>query len=98
MASPIKKEQIGSAFEALIRDLTPPKPLFDAAAAMFKELWEERSHHRHREIFTIKKEKGNVERRINTLLERIIEADDQSMIATYEGKDQGTGRRKGRYG
>ena len=82
----IKKEDVESAFEALIKDLTPPKPLFDAAAAMFKELWEERSHHRHREIFTIKKEKGNVERKINGLLERIIETDNGSVIAAYEGK------------
>lgn len=82
----IKKEQIESEFEELLKGLTPPKPLFDVARAMFKELWDERSHNRHKEIFAIKKEKGLVERKISNLLDRIIDTNNQSIAAAYEKK------------
>ncbi len=82
----IKKEHVEDAFEELLKSLIPPKPLFDVASAMFKELWDERSHHRHKEMFAIKKEKGLVERKISNLLDRVIDANNKSVISAYEQK------------
>ena len=82
----IKKELIESAFEELLHTITPPKAIFDMAKAMFKEHWEARSHGRHKEIFTIKQEKTEVERKISQLLERIVDTQSQSVLKTYEQK------------
>lgn len=82
----IKKDHIEGEFEKLLKGITPPKPLFDVASAMFRELWDERSHNKHKEIFAIKKEKGLVERKIGNLLDRVIDANSQSLITAYEQK------------
>jgi len=63
------------------RLLILPKPCL-------KTLWEDRSQHRHKEIFAIKKEKTTVERKINQLVERIMNTDSTTLIETYEQKVQ----------
>src|SRR5690606_11428501 len=51
---------------------------------MFKKAREIRSHNRHREIFELKKQLTDTERKIGQLLDRIIEAESPSVVAAYE--------------
>jgi site-specific DNA recombinase len=84
----IKKDEIEKRFEAILKDLTPPKDLFDMAQAMFKDHYDQRARKRHQEIFEIKRQKTDIERKINSYLDRIIEAENSSVIKAYEGKVQ----------
>ena len=82
----IKKADIEGQFEELLKRMTPPQDLFDLAKAMFKEHYDKRSHQRHQEIFAIKAQKTEIERKIASLLERIVETGNSTLVKTYEGK------------
>ena len=53
---------------------------------MFKKLWDTRLINQSERTNSLKDQSHNIERKINTLLERIIEIEEPSVIARFEQK------------
>jgi site-specific DNA recombinase len=74
-------------FENLLRQLQPSENLFCVARSMIKGLW---GHHRveasHGRAQSLKTALGQVERKIEHLLDRITESDVASVIRAYEDR------------
>lgn len=82
----IKKELVESEFETLLKDITPPENAEEAITAIFKKAWEKRTHDRQRGLFATKNQLTDIERKIGGLIDRVVEADNGSLVAAYEKK------------
>ena len=82
----IPRDKIEDGFTDILRNLQPTRPLFTLAKAMFKDAWSMRLVEAQRDKDEIAKQMREAEKQIETLLERIVEADNASVIKAYEGK------------
>jgi len=82
----IPRDKIEGAFADILRGLVSTRQLFSVATAMFKEAWNRQLAEAHRDKDEIAWQLREVEKQIETLLERIIEAENASVIRAYEGK------------
>ena len=80
----IRKEKLEAAFDVVLDSLRPAQETFSAARAMFKDLWESRAKLAQELAHEAGKEIPVIERKINQMLERIVETDNRSVIAAYE--------------
>ncbi len=80
----IRRDQIEGEFETLLKNMQPTPPLFKAARAMFKDLWDHRLAMGVERTKALKVELGKVEQQVNQFLDRIVDASVPSVIATYE--------------
>ena len=80
----IRKEKLEGEFEALLLDLHPSENLVSMAKVMFQELWEGRAKDRKRDILSVENELRKIERQVGQFLDRIVEADNQSVVGAYE--------------
>ena len=80
----IRKEKLEEEFETLLLDLQLPENLLAMARAMFRELWERRSRNREQDALCTGKELRKLEKQAGQLLDRIVKADNQSVIGAYE--------------
>ena len=80
----IRKEKLEAEFEALLGNLRPSQNLFDMALSMFKELWDKRASARKADAGAIERELKKLDRQVGQFLDRIIEADSQSVVSAYE--------------
>ncbi len=80
----IPRKQIEGQFEAILKELQPTQSLFSTARAMFKDIWD---HHLANAAFTVttaKQEITKIERQIEQLLDRVVEASSPAVISAYE--------------
>ena len=82
----VPREKIESGFSEILQSLVPNRQLFLLATEMFKEAWNSRLTTAQRDKDEITRQLGEVEKQIGKLLERIVEADNPSVIKAYEGK------------
>ncbi len=82
----IARAKVESALEALVRSLTPSHELVALATGMFRNLWEGRSKGAKERRAALKLETAAVEKKISQLLDRIVEADNATIIGAYERK------------
>ncbi len=82
----IRGETLESEFEALLNDLKPSVPVFITAATMFTDMWNEKREQVKLEAHDIRKQVLQIERKSDQLLERIVEADNLTIISAYENK------------
>ena len=82
----IRKEQMEAEFETLLLELKPTPDLFYMAKGMFKKLWEERGELSLEQAHTLKLELGKIDKKVEQFLERIIEADNHTVIKAYENQ------------
>ncbi|MCR9135737.1 MAG: recombinase family protein [Alphaproteobacteria bacterium] len=82
----ISRDVIESGASDILRSLQPTKQLFELAKAMFKDAWNLRLAQAHQDQDTMTKQIKATETQIETLLERIIEAENASVIRAYEAK------------
>ena len=82
----IPRNRIEGEFEDYLRSLTPMPSLFDAAKIMVRDAWEafEAQSEQQRAIYAAKRK--NVEKQIDTLLKRIVVAENERVIKAYETK------------
>ncbi len=80
----IRRDVIEGEFETLLKNMQPTAPLFKAARAMFKDLWDHRLAMGVERTKALKVELGKVEQQVNQFLDRIVDASVPSVIATYE--------------
>lgn len=82
----IRKEKIEGAFSDLLDAIKPSQETLFAARAMFKEIWDTRDVLTKERAEKATREIALVERKIEQLLERIVETDNRALIKTYEGQ------------
>lgn len=80
----IRREVVEQEFEALPKALRPTEELFELASALFKDLWEQRAKVMKDQGKSMKAELSQIERKIAPLMDRLVEADSESVIRAYE--------------
>lgn len=82
----IRRDQIEGDFAALLESLTPAPSLFDLVRALVKHGWDQRLAQAHAFAKTFAKDIQGIEKQIDSLLERIVEASNPTVITAYENK------------
>lgn len=82
----IRKEKVEGEFEALLNTLKPSEGLFHLAFEMFRDLWNGRLANAGMQGKTLEGEIRAIEKKVDALLERIVEASSDSVIKAYERK------------
>ena len=80
----IRRDVIEGEFEALLKQLTPTRNLMAAATDMFKTLWDHREATQNTRRKTLKQECNEAQRKIDQLLDRIIDADSPLVAKALE--------------
>ncbi len=84
----VRKEQMESEFEQLLQQATPTAPLFDMAQAMFRALWNDQAKNRDQQATSIERELQQTDKKVQMLLDRVVETDSPALIKNYEQKIQ----------
>ncbi len=82
----IKRDQIEADFGEVVRNLTPAPGMVELATAMFRDAWDQRSAHCQQAIDYVRQELKILDRQIDELLERIVDATNPRVIQAYENK------------
>ncbi|MCB1950001.1 MAG: recombinase family protein [Nitrosomonas sp.] len=80
----IRRDVIEGEFEALLKQLTPTRNLMAVASDMFKTLWEHRKATLVTRRKTLKQECNDAQRKIDQLLDRIVDADSPLVAKALE--------------
>lgn len=82
----IRKEKIEGAFEALLATLKPSEGLFHLAFEMVRDLWDGRTANAKMQGRSLEGEIRAIEKKVDSLLERIVDASSDSVVKAYERK------------
>ena len=82
----IRKDVLEGAFEELLTKLQPGKELILTADRMFKKLWTHRGTTAQARKGSLEKERKAIERKIDQMLDRIVEVENLSTISAFERK------------
>ena len=80
----IRRDLIEGEFEAYLKSLKPTAELFEAALSMFKDLWNYRLEYQKTHSKALALEITKVERKIEQLLDRIVDAESNAVVGAYE--------------
>jgi site-specific DNA recombinase len=80
----IRREKIEGEFEQFLLSLRPSPDLFRLAKEMFRELWNYRVFFQKNHSKSLQEDIKKTERKIEQLLDRIVEAEESSVISAYE--------------
>ena len=80
----IRREEIEGAFEDVLQRLEPSESMFALVRAMFRDAWDMRLAQATHAAGAMKATVQNVEKQIDQLLDRIVEASNDSVVAAYE--------------
>ena len=84
----IRRQAIEGEFEALLKKLKPTEGLFKLARAMFEDLWNHRREFQKNQSQSLEGEIAKTDRKIEQLLDRIVEAESSTVISAYENRIQ----------
>ncbi len=82
----IKRDEIEGAFVAMLDSMSPAPTLFAMVRAMMKHGWDQRLAQAHAFAKSFADEAVKLDRQVESLLNRIVEATNPSVIAAYENK------------
>lgn len=82
----IKRDKLEGEIGAMIKTLQPTQVLITLAKAMFKHAWNQRSDQAQEILESNQRQIKAVEKQVETLLERIMESSNVTVIRAYEGK------------
>ena len=82
----IKRDVIEGEFEKLLRHMTPSGELVAIASRMFEKLWNHRRDYSEARRQSLEEELIKAQRQIDSLLERVLDAELPSVIKAYEKK------------
>lgn len=82
----IKRDVIEGEFESLLRSLKPTPSLFETAQDLLRELWDARVAASHSNRVHLIEEVKRIEQQIEQLVDRIVSASSQTIIAAYENR------------
>lgn len=80
----IRREQIEGEFAEVLARVTPTESLATIARSMFRKAWDQRLAQAREIASACKREAEQVERQIQKLLDRVVEAGSESVIKAYE--------------
>lgn len=80
----IRKENFEQDFSDLITSISPPKPIFDTAAAMLEDWWEDIRKNYNINALAHEQESTVIDNKIAKLVERVLEANSTTLVSTYE--------------
>lgn len=80
----IRRDQIEGDFAALLEGLTPAPTLYALVRTLFKHGWDQRLAQAQSFAKSFTREVQTIEKQIEGLLDRIVEASNPSVIAAYE--------------
>lgn len=84
----IKRDKLEGDFEALLKDLKPAAILFTMAFEMFRDLWAEKEASIEEDRAAIQRQITQNERKVAQLVDRLVDADSQTLIKAYESRLQ----------
>lgn len=90
----IPRAKIEEGAEQLLRSLQPAKQLFALAQAMFIDLWRLRLVEAKKAQATLIAQVKDIDDQIETLLGRIVDANNSSVVGAYEAKIERLDRQK----
>ena len=82
----IRRDVLEGEFEDVVRSLQPTQGLFDIAKAMFKDAWDQRLAFVRIMLSHTKGDLEKIEKQIEGLLDRIVDAANPSVISAYESR------------
>ena len=80
----IRRDVLEGEFEALLKKLTPSRSLIVTADKMFKSLWDHRGLSQQARKTQLEKESVKLDKTIEQLLDRIVEAGSPTVITAFE--------------
>lgn len=82
----VARDKIEGALETLVRSLTPSRELVNLAGTIFRDLWDRRTKESKERRAALKLEAVSVDKKIGQFLDRIVDADNTTVIRAYERK------------
>ncbi|MFY0620872.1 MAG: recombinase family protein [Pelagimonas sp.] len=82
----IPRDKVEDAFGEVIKTLEPSPTMFALAKTMFHAAWDGRSEQMKKSTASVKRQITEAEKQIDSLLTRIINATNDSVISAYEKK------------
>lgn len=80
----IPRDKIEQEFETMLKQMTPSAETFQIVRLMFKHAWETRLAQAKEVATTLKSEIVRLDRQIEQLLDRVVDASSTSMVSAYE--------------
>ena len=80
----IRRDVVEGAFADALSGIQPSEQLFALSKAMFKSAWDQRMEQAKAGMMSLKREVTKIEKQIDGLLDRIVEASLPSVISAYE--------------
>lgn len=84
----IKRDKLEGDFEALLKELKPAANLFTMAFEIFRDLWAEKEATVEEDRVAIQSQITQNERKVAQLVDRLVDADNQTLIKAYESRLQ----------
>ena len=82
----IRRDDMEGEFEAILHRLQPRGRFIELARAMFDAAWDMRLAQAKSHAESLKRDQADVQKQIDQLLDRIVEASNGSVIAAYEAR------------
>jgi len=82
----INRDKIHGEFEGLLDTMRPTRMLFDLAKAMFSDIWDYRRANAKQQVKAIKQRISELDRKITGLIDRLVDAGDETLITAYEDR------------
>lgn len=80
----IRRDKIEEEFVAMLSGITPTRPLFHLLKALFHDLWNQRLTQKETIEEALRKDAAELEKKLENLLDRIVDATSPTVIAAYE--------------
>ncbi len=80
----IKRDELEGEFEGVLQRLEPSETLFGLVKVMFRDAWNMRLQQGAEAAKSLKESVRSLEKQIEQLLDRIVEASNDSVVAAYE--------------
>ncbi len=84
----IRREKLEKEFEELLRKLQPTEGLFELASVMFEDIWNHRIAYGQERVKDMRRELGKIEKQVEQLLDRIVDAQSATVVSAYEARIQ----------
>ncbi|RDC70936.1 hypothetical protein DLJ49_17265 [Rhodovulum sp. 12E13] len=90
----IRRDDLEERFESLLHSMEPSPRLYELAKAMFKEAWQMKLAQAEDMAARAKIELRKLDKKIEELLDRIVDASNQSVVSAYERRVSALEREK----
>ena len=80
----IRRDELEGAFSGFLKELQPSESMIALTKAMFKNAWDQRMAQAQAGVTSLKRDVARIEKQIDGLLDRIVEASLPSIVAAYE--------------